>query len=57
MNNRLLGIATCTFLILLPVTVSAQSINALNAQLKQAVNLRNWNQAIQILDKMIATEH
>jgi hypothetical protein len=56
MNNRLLGIATCTFLILLPATVSAQSINALNAQLKQAVNLRNWNQAIQILDKMIATE-
>jgi hypothetical protein len=56
MNNRLLGIAASAFLIFLPVSGLAQSIGTLNAQLKQAVDLSNWNKAIQIVDKMIIAE-
>jgi hypothetical protein len=56
MNNRLLGIAASAFLIFLPASVLAQSIGTLNAQLKQAVDLSNWNKAIQIVDKMIIAE-
>jgi hypothetical protein len=56
MNNRLLGIAASAFLIFLPASALAQSINTLNAQLKQAVDLSDWNKAVQIVDRMIIVE-
>jgi hypothetical protein len=56
MNVRLLGIAASVLLTLLPTSALAQSINTLNAQLKQAVASNNWNQAIQIVNKMIVAE-
>jgi hypothetical protein len=34
----------------------AQSISTLNAQLKQAIDLSDWNKAIQIVDRMIIVE-
>jgi hypothetical protein len=56
MNNRLLGIAVSALLIFLPASAIAQSISTLNAQLKQAINLSDWNKAIQIVDRMIIVE-
>jgi hypothetical protein len=56
MNSRLLGIAASVFLVFLPASALAQSISTLNAQLKQAVDLSDWNKAVQIVDRMIIVE-
>lgn len=53
MKHQLWGIAASACLALLPVSAIAQSIPALNAQLKQAVAARNWERAIQIVDSLL----